>query len=739
MKFTEILAILKSVLFKPDIGVPLPKHLQIDITTCCNLKCAMCYSKSIVPVAEHNTNMSLEQFVSILDSVRPLSVNMAANGEPFLNPKFFEMVDEAASRGIKTITSSNGIMSEQMAIKVAGSRLDILKISIDGATKEAYEAMRGPHYDALMRTIFLLQNQIKQDKKRAPQLRFDMVITKKNYTEIAEYIAFCASKGVFHAFFHPLDVRSFDSEANDSLVRGLPIEALIEQLKKARTAAKKLGVTTNLPALLGNMHILRRLHLGEPLSAVKRLVCLLPWLGMFVSVTGEVSPCCAMYPRGAISAGNINAQNAGEVWNGEKMKSMRQLFKLKKNYEVYDGCAYCMPMNASSLMTSAKTFPGYIKEIFTSRKKLLKRHLPSSILMINPMDSTYGSTHRIRKLREGIPEKTAKVTYVEPNSTYKGAVSFTQKNNALGFLLGTLRRVKLALFENYRILFIQTITPLTVPVMMAAKIRGKKVLADWDDVSWVLQKNGFRAWLVKICEHVFIKLPDVVFVPNKYVAGYAEKYNARSVVFAPHGVDIERFNPQSYDPAKVKNELGIGEAPVLGFLASFTTGGVGDLETIFQAVISVMRRRSDVHFLVIGGGPLYENYVLRAGELQIRNIHFTGFLEQKDIPRYISAIDIALIFMRESMQNTMKTSLKVGEYAAMNKPMVGRLAGQTRDDFSSLCRDGGDNAESFADAILTELSQPKGKVASREKMANEYSWDRCAGIVTGVIERMETA
>ncbi len=368
MDIAEIAAIVRSVLFKPLSGVPSPKHIQVDITTYCNLKCTMCYSKSIVPAAEHNTHMTLPQFVAILDAVKPLSVNMAANGEPFLNPAFFDMVDAAAARGIKTITSSNGIMPEQMVRKIADSRLDILKISIDGATKETYEAMRGGNYDTLMRTVSLLGELLAKANKRTPQLRFDMVITKRNYTEIPAYIEFCVSKGVHHAFFHPLDVREFDANANNSLVHGLSVKDLEEHLRRAAVLSKKLGVTTNVPALLGNRHVLRRLHNGEKLSAVKRPVCLLPWLGMFITVTGEVSPCCAMYPTGHMSVGNICAQGADAVWNGEKHKAMRKLFKQKKNYEVYDGCSYCLPMGASSLMTAAKTFPGYIKQMVTRRK-----------------------------------------------------------------------------------------------------------------------------------------------------------------------------------------------------------------------------------------------------------------------------------------------------------------------------------------------------------------------------------
>jgi MoaA/NifB/PqqE/SkfB family radical SAM enzyme len=224
--------------------------------------------------------------------------------------------------------------------------------------------MRGPHYDALMNTVDYLRNLLHEKHKKTPQLRFDLVITRKTYREIADFITFCISKGVHHAFFHPLDVREYDTQAQDALVRGVPIDELTSQLRDAQRRAARNGVSTNIPALLRNMHVLRRLHRGEPLSAMKRPVCVLPWLGMFVTVTGEVSPCCAMYPHGALSVGNLLTQDIDEVWNGSKMSTMRKSFKNLKNYQLYDGCAYCMPMSVASLVSAAKTFPGYIKELF---------------------------------------------------------------------------------------------------------------------------------------------------------------------------------------------------------------------------------------------------------------------------------------------------------------------------------------------------------------------------------------
>jgi UDP-N-acetylglucosamine transferase subunit ALG13 len=355
--------------------------------------------------------------------------------------------------------------------------------------------------------------------------------------------------------------------------------------------------------------------------------------------------------------------------------------------------------------------------------------------MINPVDISYGSTHRIRKICQGLRERGWDIEYVESNYTGTGpAVSVRQTNNAPGFLAGTLHRVYLALFKRYDILFTQTITPLTVGTMLAAKLRGKKVVVDWDDLSWVLQKNRFRSWLVRFCEHTFMHTADVVFVPNRYLLEYGRDKGARQIVFAPHGVDFDRFDPSKYSSDAVRAELGLNDKPTLGFLASFTTGGVGDLDVVYRAVKKVQEQRPNLNFLVMGGGPLYEEYRRLAEGMGLRNTVFTGLAGQETIPRWLSAVDVGLIFMRDNINNRMKTSLKVGEYLAMNRPVVGHLEGQTADDFGSLCTTCAADENAFVTAILGVLGTLPMVVTVRDELMKRYTWESSVAVVDAVLK-----
>lgn len=355
----------------------------------------------------------------------------------------------------------------------------------------------------------------------------------------------------------------------------------------------------------------------------------------------------------------------------------------------------------------------------------------SRILMVNSLDSTYGSTHRIRKFNYCLVAKGWNITYIESNCPGNSRViSVFQPNNALGFLWGTAVRTWFALTFRYDLLFTQTVTPLTLGPILAARLRGKKVAVDWDDLSWVLQKNVLRSFLVRLCEHSFIRRADVVFVPNRYLSEYGRRLGGRKVLLAPHGVDFDLFDPQRFSAKPVRQKLGLGNRTVLGFLASFTTGGVGDLDVIFQASKAVIEKRAgQVCLLVIGGGPLFARARAQAAAMGLKDIVFTGLISQEDVPAYLSCVDIALVFMRNDLKNTMKTSLKVGEYLVMDKRVVGHLTGQTRDDFARYCLECEADADSFIQRILEAIDSPARSFDARLRLISTYSWNTSCRII----------
>ena len=87
-------------------------------------------------------NMKEDFFRKVIDEMhqRLMYLIFYFQGEPYINPKFLEMVKYANAKGIYTITSTNGhFLHEENARKTVASGLDRILISIDGSTQEVYE------------------------------------------------------------------------------------------------------------------------------------------------------------------------------------------------------------------------------------------------------------------------------------------------------------------------------------------------------------------------------------------------------------------------------------------------------------------------------------------------------------------------------------------------------------------------------------------------------------------------
>ena len=366
MNLTRSIPKLISLLRKPLGLHTRPENIQVDITTSCNLKCKMC-PRYALEENEQNRSVSLGEFKKLIDGIRPGSVNLAATGEPFLHPQFFEMVQYAKKKsGAVALTSSNfSFISPKTIDGIIASGLDILKVSIDSPDPATYKAIRGQ--DCLPKVIENIKA-LNLAKTAAgsvkPSLRIDYVVMKENLRQMKAMIDLSKELKADAVLFRLLDTSRVEEKVKEGLLDGFEPDDIEKEMRGALVYAKKTGVRTNLADLLENTDYIRIACGQSPAGPLKRGVCLLPWLQLFVSVSGDASPCCSLYPSGKLEeggTGNIFSGGLGNVWNSVKMKALRKLFKSKKNYEVFRACGKCNPMDAKNLFKSLKMFPGIIK------------------------------------------------------------------------------------------------------------------------------------------------------------------------------------------------------------------------------------------------------------------------------------------------------------------------------------------------------------------------------------------
>ncbi len=108
-----------------------------------------------------------------------------------------------------------------------------------------------------------------------------------------------------------------------------------------------------------------------------------------------------------------------------------------------------------------------------------------------------------------------------------------------------------------------------------------------------------------------------------------------------NGIEIPPEIESNASRERVRRDLGIGPAaPVVGTVAVFRTQK--RLDNWLTAAAAIAREVPDVHFLLVGDGPVrgeLEQSVLSLGIAD--RVHFAGLTD--DVPRYLGAMDVYLM------------------------------------------------------------------------------------------------
>ena len=127
--------------------------LWINTGTLCNIACAGCYIES-GPRNDRLAYIAAAEVRAFLDEIAERGLNTHeigfTGGEPFLNPEFPEMLDEALARSFRVLVLTNAMRpmmrrADRLATidRAARARLTF-RVSLDHYTAEGHEALRVP-------------------------------------------------------------------------------------------------------------------------------------------------------------------------------------------------------------------------------------------------------------------------------------------------------------------------------------------------------------------------------------------------------------------------------------------------------------------------------------------------------------------------------------------------------------------------------------------------------------------
>jgi len=304
--------------------------LQVEVTSRCTNRCVMC-PRTVLGERWPEIDLSWEAFERTARAF-PYTrhVHLQGWGEPLLHPRLFEMIALAKSAGCRVGLTTNGMPLDQgMAKRLLDLGLDLLSISIAGATPETHEGIRvGSAFSRILEHVRQFQRLRAGRPGKGPKLELSYLMTRTNITELPQAVDLAARLGVEELYAINLDY--VVTPAHDRLrVFGCPDlrEEAVRTVEEAGRRARRVGLAFRCYTLDLEEVTICEAH---------------PTKILFVSCDGWVAPCTYLSLPGqreiprwiegrqvmvpAPRFGNVQEQDLMEIWEGPAFREFRERF-----------------------------------------------------------------------------------------------------------------------------------------------------------------------------------------------------------------------------------------------------------------------------------------------------------------------------------------------------------------------------------------------------------------------------
>lgn len=292
-----------------DVPAGGPETGMIEPTNLCNLECPTCPTGvgKIPPLPA----MPLARFEHVIGELAPRMRNLALwnYGEPLLNKELPKMIAHAKAAGVKVVKVSSNVhfLDGPRGEALLGSGLDVLILSVDGASQDTYLKFRkAGDFATVARTVAWLCAEKKRRGLKNPRIELQFIVMRHNEHELPEM---------------------------RRLARAWGVDALRVKTVGAEDEATKHLVPTS--------RLLSRYREDRATPNVRHALCTMPWDHTVVNVDGSVTPCCYLRPDmgEAFIMGNVFERSFTEIWRGEKYRAFRQaMLEGRGSLPVCDRC-----------------------------------------------------------------------------------------------------------------------------------------------------------------------------------------------------------------------------------------------------------------------------------------------------------------------------------------------------------------------------------------------------------------
>lgn len=256
----------------------------------------------------------------------------------------------------------------------------------------------------------------------------------------------------------------------------------------------------------------------------------------------------------------------------------------------------------------------------------------------------------------------------------RGKGSLNLIRNYMSFVYHGNKRVR-QLKENYDMIYVFEVSPMTValPAIKFKKLKNIPIIINVQDL-WpenIIAVTGIDNKLIigiinKLVNYIYKKCDLILCASPSFVDKIKQRVTSKEKVrYWPQYSLVEETDRKS--PKYDQSEFNI----------TFT-GNIGEAQGIDLAIKTAAKLRdTNIHWHFVGDGRNKEKMQDLVDHLKLNDrITFHGFVEEKEIPQYLSATDAALLILKPNPVFEMTIPAKLQTYLSCGVPIIGCVSGE---------------------------------------------------------------
>jgi radical SAM protein with 4Fe4S-binding SPASM domain len=300
-----------------------PHRCYLEITNQCNLRCPMCGQSWFEGKRSYIPDEVLAKIKEIYPYLQ--EINVFGFGESLVDKRFFNILADIPPHIRKKYVSNGLLINAEAAEKMVDLQLHELFISLDSATEETFQFIRGQKgFQRIIQNIKEL-NRIKKEKNsQYPIISLAYTFYRRNIEEFFQFMELA----------HSLEIPRITGDYLIVYRPELEQESLYYEQEKAnvlfpqfRQRAKELGIVLIIPKTFEES--------AKEEASTQLIECYEPWEFIYFRADGKIGPCCV----NDIQLGDLNTMSFDEIWNGAKYQAFRKMVNTTRKDP---NCAQCM-------------------------------------------------------------------------------------------------------------------------------------------------------------------------------------------------------------------------------------------------------------------------------------------------------------------------------------------------------------------------------------------------------------